>query len=191
MRMDIDGVSPGRVILLNGTSSSGKSSIAAQLLDILDRPAFHMPVDGINAMRADNWAARLGHDGFAKVLERTVLGFHRAVAGMAWAGNDVVMDHVVREPEWLADCLRVFDGLEVLFVGVHCPLEELRRREKARGDREIGQAEFHLSRVHAHDEYDVECDSSLLTPLQCAQRVVEHVGTPPQAFPRLRARQTV
>jgi chloramphenicol 3-O phosphotransferase len=184
----IDASTGGRVVFLNGASSSGKSSIAAALLERLDRPYFHMPVDGINAMRADGWAVRLGEEEFTKVLERTVLGFHRAVAGMAAAGNHIVVDHVLREPEWLADCLRVFDGIEVVFVGVHCPLPELRRREHARGDRATGRAEYHFSRVHAHREYDIECDTGRDTAAQCADQIVDHLrsGEPPRAFDRLR-----
>lgn len=42
----------GPIIFLNGTSSSGKSSIAEQLLLMLDRPHFYMAVDTINGMRA-------------------------------------------------------------------------------------------------------------------------------------------
>ena len=43
---------PGQVILLNGVSSSGKTSIAEALLDVLDRPYFHVSVDAIGAMRS-------------------------------------------------------------------------------------------------------------------------------------------
>jgi chloramphenicol 3-O phosphotransferase len=43
----------GRIIFLNGTSSSGKSSIARELLDILDDGVFfHLAVDSFNAMRS-------------------------------------------------------------------------------------------------------------------------------------------
>lgn len=183
-----EAVPTGRVILLNGTTSSGKSSIATALLDRLDRPYFHMPVDAINAMRADNWAARLGEAGFAAVLERTVLGYHRAVAGMALAGNDIVMDHVLREPHWFADCLEVFAGVEVVFVGIHCDLDELRRRELARGDREPGRAEYHFSRVHVHGDYDIECDSGRDSATECADHIVDRLDTlaAPLSFARAR-----
>ncbi len=40
----------GRIIFLNGTSSSGKSSIAKALLQILGEPSFHMPVDAVHAI---------------------------------------------------------------------------------------------------------------------------------------------
>ncbi|WP_280434894.1 phosphotransferase-like protein [Nocardia carnea] len=45
---------PGRVVLLNGVSSSGKSSIARRLLIDLDRPFFHMGVDMFGAMRSES-----------------------------------------------------------------------------------------------------------------------------------------
>jgi hypothetical protein len=95
----------GQVIFLNGTSSSGKSSIAGQLLLVLDRPFFHMSVDAVNGMRARERTLELGPDELAAVLTRTRAGFHRAVTGMAQAGNDLVVDYVLSERWRLLDCL--------------------------------------------------------------------------------------
>lgn len=186
-----DGVRPGRVVLLNGTSSSGKSSIARELLAVLGGdPYFHLAVDAVNAMRARNEIA----DGrLDDVLRRTRLGFHRAVAGMAAGGNDLVVDHVLSEPWRLDDLLDVLDGLDVFLVGVRCPLPELERREAARGDRPPGLAAHQYAAVHAHGVYDVEVDSGSATPAECAALITAHVegaiarGEPPTAFARLRA----
>src|SRR5215472_6983223 len=90
---------PGQIVFLNGTSSSGKSSIARELMLILDRPYFHMSVDAINAMRARDRTLALDPAELTAVLARTRAGFHRAVAGMARAGNDVIADHVLSE-QW-------------------------------------------------------------------------------------------
>lgn len=50
---------------------------------------------------------------------------------------------------------------DVFFVGVHCALEELDRRERERGDRFIGEGRSHLDDgVHAWDPYDFEIDTS-------------------------------
>jgi chloramphenicol 3-O phosphotransferase len=97
----------GQIIFLNGTSSSGKSSIAEQLLLVLDRPYFHMSVDAINSMRARERTLELGPAELGAVLARTRAGFHRAVAGMAQAGNDIVAGHVLSEQWRLLDCLAV------------------------------------------------------------------------------------
>ncbi|MCG8916479.1 chloramphenicol phosphotransferase CPT family protein [Actinokineospora sp. PR83] len=182
----------GRIILLNGVSSSGKSSIAEQLLLVLDTPWFSIGVDVINGLRAKERSRELGQDALREVLMRTRAGFHRAVAGMAHAGNDVVVDHVLSEPWRLIDCLAVMDGLDVVFVGVHCGLEELRRREAARGDREIGQAEGQLARVHAHGLYDLECDSGARSPRACALQIKDFLAQPARAraFDRLRDKAT-
>ncbi|KAB1140493.1 AAA family ATPase [Streptomyces luteolifulvus] len=184
----LDSVPPrrGLVIFLNGTSSSGKSSIAAELLRILDEPYFHMPVDAFHAMRS---RAEIPPDRLDTVLHRTWQGYHRAVAGMAAAGNNVVMDHVL-SAEWrLTDCLSLFVPQDVVFVGVHCPLEELERRERERGDRPSGLAARQLAQVHARGVYDIECDTGSSTPRACAGRIKDFLPArpTPTAFQRLRA----
>ena len=180
---------PGQIVFLNGASSSGKSSIASELLLILDRPWFHLSVDAINGMRARQRTLELGPAELAAALTRTRAGFHRAVAGLALAGNDVVADHVLSEQWRLLDCLQVMSGLSVVFVGVHCSPEELRRRELERGDREVGQAASQQQQVHAHRIYDLECDTTTASPRQCAVLISDYLaaGRVPSAFDRLRA----
>ncbi len=56
----------GRIIFLNGTSSSGKSSIAEQLLLMLDPPHFHMSVDAINGKWAEQKTRELDDAGLLK-----------------------------------------------------------------------------------------------------------------------------
>ncbi|WP_109632154.1 chloramphenicol phosphotransferase CPT family protein [Lentzea atacamensis] len=178
------------IIFLNGTSSSGKSSIAEQLLQVLDTPYFHLSVDAFGALRAVERTLELDGPELAEVLRRTRAGFHRAVAGMARAGNDVVVDHVLSEPWRLQDCLEVMEGLDVVFVGVHCPPDELERRERARGDRTPGQAAAQLPHVHQHGLYDFECDTSTSSPRECALAIKEFLGRAParRAFDVLRRR---
>ncbi|MGV9295198.1 chloramphenicol phosphotransferase CPT family protein [Amycolatopsis sp. NPDC003676] len=176
----------GHVVFLNGTSSSGKSSIATELLDLLPGPYFLVPRDAVNSMRSRTQTPEFGTPEFDEVFERTVLGYHRMLAGLAAAGNGVIADHVLR-PHWLADCLEVLRAQEVTFVGVHCPLPELRRREQARGDRPAGLTERQYPIVHAHNDYDLECDTSLHSPRECAQIIADFIVKPgrSQAFARL------
>jgi chloramphenicol 3-O phosphotransferase len=171
----------GRLILLNGTSSSGKSSIAAELVDGLDDGWFHLGIDHFRERR--KWR-RWDQD----AAQRLVLGFHRAVAGMAAAGNDVVVDHVLGERWRLADCLEVFTG-PVYFVGVRCSLAELKRREVARGNRKVGLAEIQFPLVHQHGVYDVQVDSDQHTAAECAALIRDRLTQgPPTAFDELRAK---
>jgi chloramphenicol 3-O phosphotransferase len=179
---------PGQIIFLNGASSSGKTSIAEQLLEVLEQPWFHLSVDAINAMRAKRQTAQLSPAELDVVLARTRAGFHRAVAGMASAGNNVVVDHILSERWRLLDCLSVLAGFDVVFVGVSCDPAELARRERLRGDREPGLAQAQQELVHAHGCYDIECDTTTTSPLDCAGRIRDFLARPdpPTAFEELR-----
>ncbi|WSI89275.1 chloramphenicol phosphotransferase CPT family protein [Streptomyces murinus] len=176
----------GAIIFLNGTSSSGKTSVARQLLRILDEPFFHMPMDAFHAMRSDR---DIPEEHLQAEIDRTAMGFHRAVAGMSAAGNNVVVDHVLSRHWRLLDCLDLFTAENVVLVGIHCPLPELERREQARGDRTPGLAARQFEQVHAHGIYDIECDTAENTPGEVAQQIKSALPRLPKptAFTRLRA----
>ncbi|MBY8883478.1 chloramphenicol phosphotransferase CPT family protein [Streptomyces sp. PTM05] len=179
----------GRVVLLNGTSSSGKSSIAAELLRVLDGPWFHVPLDAFHRMRSDR---DIAPEDLQAEIDRTARGFHRAAAGMAAAGNNIVVDHVLTRRWRLLECLELFTARDVTLVGVRCPLPELERRERERGDRgSVAARQFPL--VHAHGVYDIECDTSIADPAACARAIAEFlpVRPLPTAFQRLRREYAV
>ena len=176
----------GLILFLNGASSSGKTSIAKALLTTLDETYFHLPVDALDAMLSHR---AITPDEQPSLVRRALLGFHRAVAGMAAGGNNIVVDHVLSEPWFLHDCLALFAAEDVVLVGVHCALPELQRREQERGDRSPGLAARQLSQVHAHGVYDIECDTSIASPAACAQQIKDFLPhrTSPTAFERLKA----
>lgn len=162
----------GKIIFLNGVSSSGKSSIAERLLVALPDVFFHMGVDAFGAMRSVERTHELAQDALKDTLRRTRAGFHRAVAGMASAGNNVVVDYVLSEPWRLRDCLEVLEPFDVYFVGVYCSPEELVRREVERGDRPEGLAIAQVETVHAHGMYDLEVDTAAASTEECAAIIV-------------------
>jgi chloramphenicol 3-O phosphotransferase len=175
---------PGQIVILNGTSSSGKSSIAANLQKLLAEPYFHFAIDRFRMMGAGkDWS----EDEFAVVMQRTILGFHRAVAGFAAAGNNVIVDYVMGERWRLADCVTTFADLDVVLVGVRCPVEELERRERERGNRPIGLAAFQFPIVHENMRYDIDVDTSTTDPRACAEQIKTFIaqGVRARALPTL------
>ncbi len=199
----------GRIIFLNGSSSAGKSTLAATLQETLDEPYRYMSLDNYLKQfgKMVSEYQKLGQPSLPprsalnhppKFAPPSGLGgipfqslvpkFHQAVAATANSGNRVIVDHVLQHEVWLEECLTLFEGLEVIFVGLYCPLEELERRERRRGDREIGSAKFQHQIVHAHGVYDIELDTSALSPEKCASIIVEYVnsGISPTAFEQLR-----
>lgn len=176
---------PGRIMLLNGPSSSGKSSIGRALLPLLDDPWFLMPVDAVSGMRSTVYRAGLDERGVAEMLRRTRRGYHRAVAAMASVGNHVIMDYPLSEPWRIDDLLVVLEGFDVTLIEVRCAAAELAPRNRAAG--------LALSqRVDAHGDCDIVVDTTATSPEACAAAIVTGLDTLPgvKAFDRLRARAT-
>ncbi|MFC1997324.1 chloramphenicol phosphotransferase CPT family protein [Chloroflexota bacterium] len=171
-------------IFLNGTSSSGNSSIAKALQEIIEPPCIHWRIDDyLSAYPKGLWAKKeIVQPEWPKIIQ----GFHAAGAAIARVGNLVIIDDVLEsEPPWEENLLKLFNGLSVLFVGVHCPLVELERREKERKD---GKARVQFNQVHSIAVYDVEVDTSVLSPLECAAIIIEQLRSEPRplAFDQLR-----
>ncbi len=181
------------IILLNGTSSAGKTSIAKALQKIMEAPYLHVPIDSFGEMAPG--PEKLGEPGsrqWQSVFNRVLSGFHHSLAALADAGSNLIVDHILvqgGEPQnWLEECLDQIAPFNTYLVGVHCPLEELRRREMARGDRGLGLAERQFSQVHQHGVYDLEVDTSLLSAEECALQIKERVecGPAPTALAAVR-----
>lgn len=176
------------IVFLNGASSSGKTSIAHALQETLDAPSIHLSEDTFFDMAM---GARLGGSMQERVYGVFVLiGMYRSIGLFAALGLTVIVDVVLEERAWLHECLWQLEEFDVLFVGVHCSLEELDRRERARPDRShLGLARSHVDVVHAHGIYDLEVDTASTMPRDAARQIkqaLEH-ARPFTAFSRLRA----
>ena len=157
-------------ILLNGTSSSGKTSIARAIQKIAPVPFLYASVDAFTELF--DWEVIAGDTLWRECDRAGVAIFHRSLPALLSTRFPVVIDHVLEESEWHQECHEALQGHRVLSVGVHCPLDILRVREKARGDRGIGLAERQYPRVHRHGGYDLEVDTSNFSPDECALRIL-------------------
>lgn len=179
------------VILLNGVGSAGKSSIARALQNILAGVWLHVSMDGFIEMlpehlqddpatftyrneAADNEPPEIAIQS-GEAGERLLRGMRRAVAAMALAGNDLIVDDVLLGDE-LADYETLLAGMRFLKVGVLASLDVLERREADRDNRLPGLARWQFPRVHAGRNYDFEIDSANATPTACAEQIADHFG---------------
>ncbi|WP_161882949.1 chloramphenicol phosphotransferase CPT family protein [Deinococcus alpinitundrae] len=149
-----------RIILLNGASSAGKSTLCRCLQAQLPEPFLYFALD-LLLFNKEVVPRRPGLEAFGWSRQRPRLfdGYHRALAAFAAAGNNLVVDYVLEETETLGELMRLLAPFDVFFVGVHCPLPELERRERERGDRRIGDARADFERVHTFSSYDFEVES--------------------------------
>lgn len=178
------------VIVLNGASSSGKTTLVRELQRTLDGPWLDAGLDRFlwmlppRYLESPLWgdvlgpAVRAGATGHA--LAR---GMHEAIAALSRSGCPVVADHVLVEPLWVDHCASLFADLPAYLVKVFCPIDVLEERERERRDRTLGQARAQFDLVHAHTVYDVEVDTSQMSPCECAERIAERIAAgPPEAF---------
>lgn len=180
--------SAGKIIFLNGASSSGKSSIARAVQAKVSEPFWHISIDHLrDAGVLPLGRIRSGEFNWAEMRGAFFAGFERSLLAYSQSGNNLIVEHIVETPEWMARLVRLLSGCDVFFVGVRCSLEELQRRELARGDRRIGDARRDFDTIHEHCTYDAELDSTL-RPDENAVRLISlwKARVRPSAFERMR-----
>jgi chloramphenicol 3-O phosphotransferase len=182
----------GIIIFLNGASSSGKTSILKILQDKLSEPYLDMGIDRFIWMMPKRYLDRplwddvLGEAVHAGTSGRILFsGMHHAIAAAARAGNNVVADHVFVEEDWVQECAQLFADMSAYLIGIQCPLEILEQRERERKDRTLGQARTQFDVIHKYTVYDLEVDTSVFNPEQCAGQIIERLQSPPTAFKNL------
>jgi chloramphenicol 3-O phosphotransferase len=149
----------GRIILLNGTSSAGKSTLATLLREALDEPFCYFSSDQLADGGFRTRKHQIRDTGTPSERDQFFDGFHRAIAAFSEAGNDMIVEHIVEQQSWAEQLRQLFAGRDIFWVGVHAPLEVLKSREIERGNRSMGEAEFHL-KTHAFCSYDIEVDTT-------------------------------
>jgi chloramphenicol 3-O phosphotransferase len=202
-----DVTKPGQIVILNGAPRSGKSSIVAVIQDTFDGPWMNLGVDvfarevtpkryrpGMGLRPAEE-----GHQ-LAPLVPVFYAALYDSIAAHAKSGLSVVVDVGHYDGKILADCARRLAGLPVLFVGVRCPIEVIMRRRNAgqvgrKGQYVVGSETEPIPapvdrwqrEVHIPGIYDLEVDTSVLSPEECAAVIRRRLddGPAPSAFRRL------
>ena len=206
----------GKIILLNGSSSSGKTTLSHALQKAFREPYQHIALDqfrdgmpgryrglnsppgtpgseGLNIVPVDMDGIRVTQIRFGGMGKNMLKAMRRAIRTFALEGQNVIVDDILFETDFLLDYLRVLQGIEVLFVGVRCALETVNERESKRSGRFPGTAISHFEIVHKNLSYDLEVDTQSSSPEKCAQKIVVfmHEQSSACAFERLRKRYDI
>ncbi|HQF34035.1 MAG TPA: AAA family ATPase [Petrotogaceae bacterium] len=177
----------GRIIFLNGTSSSGKSTLAKNIQKISKEKFFHVQIDTF----CDMLHQKFFDSDFSETENSVASLMHKFVVFLSDEGQNVIVDTVIENhhENWLRECVTLMEFSEVIFVKVSCPPEELEKRELERGDRTIGQAIGQYKNMYFNDIYDFEINTFENTPDECAKIVIDKMKSfkiPDSAFFRLR-----
>lgn len=150
----------GHVILVNGASSAGKSTLCRALQARVDAPFWHYSIDHFRTGVLPWARVKSGEFPWPSLRPAFFDGFHRCLPALAGAGNNLIVEYIVETREWMSDLLRLLEPHDVFFVGVHTTLDELERRERTRGDRREGEARRDFETAHLHCTYDFEVDGT-------------------------------
>ncbi len=184
----------GTIIILNGTSSSGKTSILKALQDSFEEPYLEVGIDKFIWMLPNRYLERPLWDdvlGLANqagdIGHQLVIGMHQSIETLSKSGINVIADHVLVEESWWLDCIQRLRNLPAYLIGVRCPLTVLEEREKSRLNRTLGQARLQFDIVHGKGIYDLEVDTSTHSAEECAMLIKERVNSikPPSALKEL------
>ena len=151
----------GKIILVNGASSSGKSTLCRGLQAKLDEPFWHFSIDHIReANILPMQRIRSGDFSWSSMRSAFFEGFYRCLPELAAAGNNLLVEHIVETEAWMRRLVHLLEPFDVFFIGVHCPLPELERRAIGRGDGKLGEARSDYETVHTFGIYDLDIDST-------------------------------
>jgi chloramphenicol 3-O phosphotransferase len=198
----------GNVILLNGCSSAGKTTLARELQHILDQPYQHISLDqfrdgmpprvrgfnspdsdpgstGLNVIPRKIGRNRLSDIKFGDYGKTILMAMRRAAAELSQMDCSVIVDDIIFEKEFLDDYAAVMNPESTWIVEVTCDLEIIKSRESQRPGRFPGTAESHYFSIHRHGiNYDVSVDTGQQSPKEAAGSIVNAMNNPPTGLKR-------
>ena len=158
------------VILLNGPSSAGKSTLSRTLQNrIQEEKRECYPVISIDDFM------KLATD--ETIYEDDVFEISGDMCSAALDAlktcPGVIIDHVITSERIFRQLTQMLAGYRLLAVHVTCPLQILREREIARKNRCLGSAEASFTYLYPREGYDITVDTSVMTSAQCAGKISE------------------
>jgi chloramphenicol 3-O phosphotransferase len=186
----------GSIIVLNGPSGSGKSSIQKEFQKLMmpnlwikvgidtlfDSVMPDITPENIRYWQSKNpirWVEESQDSDGNKVItlflgpqgEKVAYGMNSAIAGYAKNGCNVIVDYIAYDQQWLIDLKKKCSACTTYYVAVEIPLNVLEQREEARGTSPKGHARSHYFTVYGNQKYDLVVNSSKSTAREIAQEL--------------------
>lgn len=191
----------GTVIILNGPSAAGKSSLQKEFQHIMmprlwiklgidnlfDKPMPDITLENLAFWESSNpirWIQTTKDKDEQPVItlytgeegEKVAYGMNSAIADYAKAGCNVIVDYVAYKKEWIDDLQKKLNGIKTYWVKISIPLAILEEREAARNTSPKGHARSHYDYVHWDIPYDLELHSDKENAVQMANRLKTELG---------------
>ena len=163
----------GRIIFLNGVTSSGKTSIVESLQERDDVFFYVVANDLFQEMVGDKF---LRQDYWKYLSEVIIMMYHTAKL-YSDMGKNVLIDGILVEREEIKphyqQLMEILKENPLDIVEVYCPLDICRERNIARGDRYETQSEEQHELMAQNIKYSFRVDTSVNSPKECAEMIVK------------------
>lgn len=186
----------GIVIILNGSSASGKSTIQKEF-QYLMMPnlwiklgidnLFDSPMPDINLENIKFWQSKntirwvettQDHENNAIISlftgeqgEKVAYGMNSAIAEYAKNGCNIIVDYIAYKKEWIHDLRHKLQNITTYWIKVNTPLSVLEEREVGRGTSPKGHARSHYDIVHWDINYDLEVFTDQENSVEIAKKI--------------------
>ena len=162
----------GRILYLNGVTSSGKTSIVEALQDREDCYFYVVANDLFEQMIGE----RFLRENYWQHLSRVILLMYHTAKLFSDMGHDVLIDGILVERPEIAphyrQLLEILKDNPLSIVEVACPLEICRARNLARGDRYETQSEEQAAIMARDIRYAMTVHTDKNSPEECAEAIV-------------------
>lgn len=166
----------GRIIVLNGPSSAGKTTLSRNLQKIWERPLYYLSYDSVDWYMAPFGVTGYKRDYGIDAVRDFLAVMYESAAAICRSGRDVVIDNCLFDCENLYEMSQeIMKDCPVTMVRVKLPMDELERREIARGDRTPGKARWQETHITPKEDsaYDVIVDTSR-DSMECAETIKKY-----------------
>ena len=157
-----------QIILLNGPSSSGKSTLSKALQTLIEEKRREtyviISIDDFMKLSTDE---TIYEDDVFEISGDMCTSALEALK----TASGVIIDHVITSERIFRQLTAMLGQYHIHFVHVTCPLNVLLQREYARKNRCLGSAESSYTYLFPKDAYDLTVDTSILTPEECSGKI--------------------
>ena len=162
----------GKVIFLNGVTSSGKTSIVDALQD-RDDVFFYVVANDLFIMMVGD---RYLQEDYWRYLGEVIIMMYHTAKLYSDMGKNVIIDGILVEREEVRphykQLMEILKDNPLDIVEVYCPLEICRQRNIERGDRYAEQSEEQAAIMASDIGYALRVDTSIYDAKECADIIV-------------------
>ena len=165
----------GRILFLNGVTSSGKTSIVEALQAWKDVFFYVVANDLFQEMIGEDYL----RENYWKYLGEVIIMMYHTAKLFSDMGKNVLIDGILVEREGVAThyerLLSILKDNPLDVVEVYCPPEICRERNIARGDRYESQSDEQAALMAPDIRYSLRVDTSIHSPEECAEQIIRNL----------------